>query len=84
MERILLLETWKEMETRHELDSEDVTKVSIKFPRTIVKQRDTDDGGVEEYVEYIFPEDEPKAPAGTSKLLAMAHQWKKAKGQTDE
>lgn len=74
-ERILLLEAWKELEIRADPASTQLTELLAKFPRAIQRQRETEEG-VEEYTEWVFPEDEPKRPA--TKLLEMAHKWKQA------
>lgn len=39
-------------------------------------------GSWEEYYDYIFPEEEAKAPS--LKILEMAQQWKKRKLQADD
>ena len=41
------------------------------------------ENGWEEYFDYIFPDEEKKAPS--LKILEMAHKWKKQKtGDEDE
>jgi hypothetical protein len=52
-----------------------VAAVSAKAPQRLVKRRPAQEGGaIEEYVVYVFPDDEVK-PAHL-KLLEMAQKWK--------
>ena len=45
--------------------------------------QDAEENGWEEYFDYIFPDEEKKAPS--LKILEMAHKWKKQKtGDEDE
>ena len=53
-----------------------------KQPKRLKKKRavvgdDGEDGGWEEYVDYVFPEEQSKAPS--LKILEMAQKWKKQK-----
>lgn len=72
-ERLVILEAWKNYEITHG-DKESQDLVDAKLP-TIVKRKKTVDGVEEEYVDYIFPEDEVKT-AGLNKFLANARKWK--------
>ena len=47
----------------------------VKKRRKVVDESGNDIGGWEEYVDYIFPEDEQSQPA--IKLLNMARNWNK-------
>lgn len=80
-ERLLLLEAWRELEVRADPQSAALEELLRRFPRTVTKRRQGEDGEWEEHVEYLFPEDEAAQPA--SKLLAMAHQWKREKAAGD-
>ena len=60
--RLLLLEEWKEFEREYG-NEEDLDKVSRLMPRKVTKRRQitTEDGSQtrwEEYVDYIFPDDQ--------------------------
>ena len=63
-------------------NSEDETKMSFVnslMPKQVRKRRkiqaeDGSDAGWEEYVDYVFPDDEAAQPS--LKLLAMAKRWK--------
>lgn len=86
-ERRLLLELWIEFEEQHY--SPDyagslpniIDDLRSKLPQPVKKRRtvQTEDGGeeIEEYIDYIFPEDEAEdKQKGVNKLLAMARMWK--------
>lgn len=69
-DRLLLLEAWRAFEADHSPSTlEQVDKLMPK----LVKKRRKVDGGWEEYIDPIFP-DEETGP--NLKLLAMAHEWK--------
>jgi crooked neck len=78
-ERLLLLEAWKELETCCGLE-EDAARVEKMFPKKIKKKRKIDsvDGTeeFEEFVDFVFP-DEAAGEAPHSKLLELAHKWKR-------
>ena len=63
-------------------------EVQAKMPKCVKKRRlvqgdDGEENGWEEYFDYIFPDEEKKAPS--LKILEMAHKWKKQKtGDEDE
>lgn len=79
-ERNLLLEAWKAFELRLGPDNaENVVSVTNRAPRKLNKKRMTyaDDGtelGYEEYVDYVFPDDETSN--SNLKLLQAARLWK--------
>lgn len=59
-----------------------VKAVEQKMPKKVKRKRPifTEDGleaGMEEYYDYLFPEEGGSAP--NLKLLEMAHKWKKSK-----
>ncbi|KAJ3349495.1 Crooked neck-like protein 1 [Allomyces javanicus] len=74
-ERVILLESWRDFERefggRDKADS-----VQRMFPRVIKKRRRVEEGSdaTEEFLEYIWPDDETRQP--NLKLLAKAQQWK--------
>lgn len=78
-ERVILLESWKEFEI-NKGDEESIQKVEKMMPKIVKKRRRIEDengtGQVtwEEYLDYIYPDEEKEKPA--FKLLAMAHEWK--------
>ena len=74
-ERVALLNAWKSFENAHGSPA-DFEKVEKQMPRRIKKRRKLSDDTFEEYVDYVFPADD-ESSAKMSKLLAMAHAWKK-------
>jgi crooked neck len=83
-ERVLLLEAWVQFEHANGTE-EELEKVKAKQPKSVKKRRkvvvDGVESGWEEYFDYIFPEDD--TDAANIKLLAMAHQWKMNKVDSD-
>ena len=64
-----------------------LAKMGPKMPKRIKKRRlmqsdDGDDAGWEEYFDYIFPDEEKKAP--NLKILEMAAKWKAKKQKTGD
>ncbi|XP_061172995.1 crooked neck-like protein 1 [Saccostrea echinata] len=85
-ERLMLLESWQEME-RDQGDDESQSKVDKLMPQKVKKRRkiqteDGSDAGWEEYYDYIFPDEEAAQP--NLKLLAMAKKWKQIQETTTE
>lgn len=76
-ERLILLEAWKALEAA-DGDDESRAKVEGMMPRVVKKRRTVEDGSMEEYFDMTFPDDVEKNSA-SSRLLAMAHKWKKEK-----
>lgn len=75
-ERLEVLDAWKEYEEVHGT-SESIEKVMKKLP-TVVKKRRNIGGIEEEYMDYVFPQDEiAKAPATFNKFLENARKWAK-------
>jgi len=78
-ERVMLIESWKEYEQTHG-DRASLETVLKKMPKRIIRRRavktpEGADGGLEEYYDYIFPDEQAAAP--NLKILEMAHRWKK-------
>ncbi|KAJ1664194.1 NineTeen Complex (NTC) component [Coemansia sp. RSA 1813] len=71
-ERLALLEAWRE--TEEEEEHGDSAIVEQKMPKRVRKRRELDDGSLEEYFDYVFPDDEEQG--SRFKLLAKAHMWK--------
>lgn len=73
--RFLLLEAWQAFEREHGSEKE-INEVQALMPRKIKKRRKIpgEDGGWEEYFEYLFPEDETLSSA--SKILEISKKWK--------
>lgn len=76
-DRALLLESWLEIE--QEIGNEEFIKeVEKKLPKKVKKKRKleniNDDAGYEEYLEYIFPDEEKDSR--NMKILELAHKWK--------
>ncbi|CAI5739865.1 unnamed protein product [Peronospora destructor] len=85
-DRVLCLETWLEME-RKGGDDMMIQKVSDMLPRKVTKQRmayaqDGTELGLEEYADYIFPDDEQAQ--SHLKLLQAAQLWKQKKRAREE
>eukprot|EP01017_Pseudomicrothorax_dubius_P026482 TRINITY_DN2958_c0_g1_i12.p2 TRINITY_DN2958_c0_g1~~TRINITY_DN2958_c0_g1_i12.p2 ORF type:complete len:266 (+),score=98.56 TRINITY_DN2958_c0_g1_i12:1196-1993(+) len=94
-ERLMLLEAWRETEQQFG-DREMVEYVNQKMPKRVKKQRriklattedqpegqGEEEGGWEEYYDYIFPDD----PSGFKnlKILQKALQWKKTQAGGDK
>lgn len=81
-ERVALLNAWKSFEKAHGSPA-DVAGVEKQLPRRIKKRRKLDDETFEEYVDYVFPADD-ESSAKMSKLLAMAHAWKREQQQEEQ
>eukprot|EP00026_Physarum_polycephalum_P003608 Phypoly_transcript_03621.p1 GENE.Phypoly_transcript_03621~~Phypoly_transcript_03621.p1 ORF type:complete len:661 (+),score=148.16 Phypoly_transcript_03621:136-2118(+) len=80
-ERVMMIESWREFETGYG-DEETVANVRQKMPKRIIRRRpmkgsDGSDAGMEEYYDFIFPDEQSAAP--NLKILEMAHKWKKQK-----
>ncbi|PVU97981.1 hypothetical protein BB559_001817 [Furculomyces boomerangus] len=71
-QRVLVLDSWRGFEVEFGT-SESLNKVDGMMPKKVKKRRQVDDGW-EEYIDYIFPDDEGQAP--NLKLLEMARKWK--------
>jgi crooked neck len=84
LQRVILLESWKDFEENHGTE-ETLETVMSKMPRTVKrsKKRKTEEGAdnvvYEEYYDYIFPDDETQKP--NIKLLQMANAWAQAQAQ---
>lgn len=93
-ERRILLQMWMEFEkenfsrNRYTTTPDIYSQLAEKQPQQVKKRRrlnpeDPNDQTMEEYFDYVFPEDEKEEQArkgaGVSKLLAMARQWKQQK-----
>jgi len=77
--RVMILEAWKEFELGNNAADEKITYIQNMMPKQIRKRRkiqseDGSDAGWEEYVDYVFPDDEAAQPS--LKLLSLAKQWK--------
>ena len=86
-EAVMLLEAWRDFEkakVRERLANEDdVQAVEKKMPRRVKRKRPvvledgTETGGMEEYYDYIFPDEAAAGP--NLKILEAAYRWKKQK-----
>jgi len=84
-ERVMLVESWKEFEEKYG-DQTTLDEVRKKVPKRIIRRRpikgpDGTDAGLEEYYDYIFPDEQSTAP--NLKILEMAHKWKKQKADSE-
>lgn len=78
-QRVSLLNAWLSFEKTHG-SVDDIEKVQKQMPRKKKSRRKLDDDSFEEYMDYVFPDDDTQA-ANLAKLLAKAHQWKQAAGE---
>ncbi|OMJ28491.1 Pre-mRNA-splicing factor clf1 [Smittium culicis] len=78
--RVLVLEAWKKFETEFG-DDESNSHVDSLMPNKVKRRRQTSDGGWEEYLDYVFPDDKDQMP--NIKLLEMARQWKQKMSEMD-
>jgi crooked neck len=81
--RLLLLEAWLELELQHG-DDESCASVRSRLPRKLkmrrqLRQFGDEEPAQEEYLEYVFPEDEEEGKA--LKILEFAHRWKQGASQ---
>uniref|UniRef100_A0A7S0RPR7 Pre-mRNA-splicing factor Syf1/CRNKL1-like C-terminal HAT-repeats domain-containing protein n=1 Tax=Pyramimonas obovata TaxID=1411642 RepID=A0A7S0RPR7_9CHLO len=86
-ERVMLLEAWRAFEMRAGSSAEALEAVTKKMPRRVKRKREivTEDGssaGMEEYYDYIFPEEDSNAP--NLKILEAAYKWKRQKMEASE
>ena len=72
--RLVIIEAWRDFEEVNGSD-ESLSKVTKRLP-VIVRKRRTVGSIEEEYIDYIFPDDESKKlPGKMSKFLANAKKW---------
>ena len=80
---MLLLETWRNFE-RATGNASAVETITTKMPKRVKKKRPiiAEDGtqtGLEEYYDYLFPDEQVAQPA--LKILEMAQKWKRQKAE---
>jgi len=86
-EAVMVLEAWRKLE-KEALEAgigsqEELSSIEKKMPKRVKRKRpiELDDGtqvgGMEEYYDYIFPDEETAAP--NLKILEAAYKWKKQK-----
>lgn len=91
-EAVMLLEAWREFEAGCTSRPPDeraraVAAVEKKMPRRVKRKRPivledgTEAGGMEEYYDYIFPEESAAAP--NLKILEAAYRWKRQRTDDD-
>ncbi|XP_076054199.1 pre-mRNA splicing factor crn [Oratosquilla oratoria] len=85
-QRLMLLEAWRDFENEFG-DEKSLEKIKGLIPRSVTrrKQVTSDDGTQarwEEYIDYIFPDDEAAKP--TLKLMARAKEWMKQQQNQDD
>ena len=85
----MLLEAWRAFEKAMG-SARGVKEVELKMPQRVKRKREVEaDGGrgdasrVEEYYDYIFP-DESAAAAPKLKLLEMAYKWKRQREEEQQ
>ncbi len=83
--RVMLLEAWRAFEASAGTAAS-LSAVEARLPRRVKRRRaltsaDGTPAGVEEYYDYIFPEEGGAAPS--LKILEAAYRWKQAKAEAD-
>ena len=88
-ERVMLLESWKVFEESgcESSKQELIDAVEKKMPKRVKRKRalyteDGQDAGMEDYYDYVFPEEAGAKP--NLKLLEAAYAWKKQKQMEEE
>ena len=81
-EAVMLLEAWRASEAGAAAGAAGAEAVERRMPKRIKRKRpivteDGSDAGMEEYYDYIFPDEAGAAP--NLKLLEAAQRWKRAK-----
>jgi crooked neck len=76
-DRALLLEQWLDIE--NEIGNEEcISEIQNKLPKKVKKKRKlqstNEDAGYEEYLDYIFPDEEQESR--NNKILSIAQKWK--------
>lgn len=77
-ERCIILDEWIKLEQKYG-DKEGLDKAKTKLPKKVKKRRKiegTDDSGFEEYIGYMFPDDD--IDKSKLKILERAMEWKKS------
>jgi crooked neck len=82
--RLMIVDTWKEFEAKNGT-AKSIDEVNRLVPKQIIKRRkiqaeDGTDAGWEQYIDYVFPDDEAAQPG--LKLLEIAKKWKKAENSS--
>jgi crooked neck len=72
--RIVIFEAFKEFEQVHG-DAESQEKLGKRLPSVVKKIKTLEDGSIEEYYDYVFPDDKKVS----NKFLEMAKKWSKKK-----
>jgi len=80
-ERVMMIESWRDFEVEQG-DQAAIEEVRKKMPKRIIRRRpikapDGTEAGMEEYYDFMFPDEQTAAP--NLKILEMAHKWKKLK-----
>ena len=78
----MLLEAWRAFEAHASTGAAGAEAVERRMPKRIKRKRpivteDGSDAGMEEYFDYIFPDEAGAAP--NLKLLEAAQRWKRQK-----
>lgn len=82
-EAVMLLEAWREFEKSLERRGGQPDAVASKMPKRVKRKRPilladgTESGGMEEYYDYVFPDEAQGDSAAKLKLLEAAQRWKK-------
>ena len=74
-DRVALLHAWAAFEAEQG-SAKDQESVAAMQPRRVKKRRRLDDDSFEEYLDYVFPQDDSGAAKLTS-LMQRAEQWKR-------
>ena len=77
-QRVTLLESWKQFEVKYG-DENSVAKVDKLMPTVVKKRRRLEDGTFEEYLDYLFKDDDARR---TLSLLQKAEEWRKSQANS--
>jgi crooked neck len=80
-DRVALLNAWKSFETTHG-SAKDLEKVSAMMPSRVKKRRKLDDDSFEEYMDWLFPQDD-EGDRKMAGLLQMAHAWRQEQAKNN-
>ena len=76
-ERVALINAWRSFENTHGTE-DDIKKVEEQVPKRAKKRRKVDEGEFEEYMTWVFPEDD-EVNSNLFDLLREAQEWKRSK-----
>lgn len=73
-DRVTLLNAWVSFEKTHGT-ADDIEKITKQLPRKVKKRRKVDEGEYQEYMDWLFPDDDEQS-SKLSTFMQRAHAWK--------